>query len=129
MAESIKCPSCRAEIPLSEVISHQIEEELAAKLALEVAAKEEQFAQQLAAREAELRKRAEEKVATALADLGASWRCFATSAGSTRRRSSSHSSSRAGSTRSGRRSRPRSAGPRPRSTSSSCGRRTSRSSR
>jgi hypothetical protein len=44
MADSIKCPSCRAEIPLTEVISHQIEEELAAKLARELAGKEEEFA-------------------------------------------------------------------------------------
>ena len=80
-ADSIKCPECRAEIPLTEVISHQIEEELAAKLAREVAAKEHEFEareQELrrsfddaqAAREAELAKRAEEKVATTLTDLG-----------------------------------------------------------
>ena len=80
-ADSIRCPECRAEIPLTEVISHQIEEELAAKLAREVAAKEHEFEarekelrrgfeQAQAAREAELAKRAEEKVATTLADLG-----------------------------------------------------------
>jgi hypothetical protein len=43
MADSIKCPEYRAEIPLTEVISHQIEEELAAKLARELAAREQQF--------------------------------------------------------------------------------------
>src|SRR5215471_18568153 len=63
MADSIRCPSCRAEIPLTEAISHQIEEQLAAKLARELA-------ETKAAGEAELRRRAEEKVATALADLG-----------------------------------------------------------
>jgi hypothetical protein len=80
-ADSIRCPECRAEIPLTEVISHQIEEELAAKLAREVAAKEHEFEareqelrrgfeQAQAAREAELARRAEEKVATTLTDLG-----------------------------------------------------------
>jgi hypothetical protein len=80
-ADSIRCPECRAEIPLTEVISHQIEEELAAKLAREVAAKEHEFAareqelrrtfeQAQAAREAELARRAEDKVATTLTDLG-----------------------------------------------------------
>ena len=81
--DSIKCPECRAEIPLTEVISHQIEEQLAAR---EVAAREKEFAAAAVAREeelrrefaeaqerrdAQLRKRAEEKVATELADLGA----------------------------------------------------------
>jgi len=74
MADSIRCPSCRAEIPLTEVISHQIEEQLGAKLAREVAAREaelrREFEQEKAAGEAELERRAEEKVATALADLG-----------------------------------------------------------
>jgi hypothetical protein len=74
MDDSIRCPSCRAEIPLTEVISHQIEEQLAAKLAREVSAREaelrREFEQAKAAGEAELQRRAEEKVATALADLG-----------------------------------------------------------
>lgn len=43
MTDSIRCPECRAEIPLTEVISHQIEEELAAKLARELAAREKEF--------------------------------------------------------------------------------------
>jgi hypothetical protein len=74
MADSIKCPSCRAEIPLTEVISHQIEEQLAAKLAREIAAREaelrREFEEAKVAEEAETERRAEEKVATALADLG-----------------------------------------------------------
>lgn len=81
MADSIKCPNCKGEIPLSDVISHQIEEQLAAKLAGELAAKDEEFAAReaqlraefgaaQAAREAELAKRAEEQVATKMADLG-----------------------------------------------------------
>src|SRR5258707_1090805 len=44
MADSIRCPNCRSEIPLEEVILHQIEEELAARLTREVAAKEQEFA-------------------------------------------------------------------------------------
>jgi hypothetical protein len=86
MTDSIKCPECRAEIPLTEVISHQIEEQLAAQLARQVAAKEKEFAEAATRREEELRrefeasqaereallqKRAQEKVATELADLGA----------------------------------------------------------
>jgi len=43
VADSIKCPECKAEIPLTEVISHQIEEELAPKLAREIAAREKEF--------------------------------------------------------------------------------------
>jgi len=92
MADSIRCPECRAEIPLTEVISHQIDEELAAKLARELAVREQAFAareQELveeataradairrefeaaqANREAELQRRVEERVATRLTDLG-----------------------------------------------------------
>ena len=114
MAESIRCPNCRSEIPLEEVISHQIDEQLAAKLAREIAAKKKEFEaretelreaaaerendlavqsaarelklveqaaereatirgefeQAQVARETEFQKRAEEKVATELADLG-----------------------------------------------------------
>src|SRR4051812_32093428 len=50
MADSIRCPSCRAQIPLSDVISHQIEEQLDVELA-----------QKLAERERELRRRFEEE--------------------------------------------------------------------
>ena len=35
MTGSIKCPECRAEIPLTEVISHQIEEQLAAEFSVD----------------------------------------------------------------------------------------------
>jgi hypothetical protein len=70
MADSIKCPSCNAEIPLTEVIAHQVAE----KLGRELAAKETEIRRELeqaqAAHETELRKRAEEQVRTALADLG-----------------------------------------------------------
>jgi hypothetical protein len=97
VADSIKCPECRAKIPLTEVISRQIEEELNAQLARQVAAREKAFeaeraerekafAEEAADREAELRtefeevqahreaeleKRAADKVAVQLADLGA----------------------------------------------------------
>lgn len=86
MADSIKCPECRAEIPLTDAITHQIEEQLAAQLSRELAARERQHAEAYAAREAELRHefeatqeereaklklQAEQKVAIDLADLGA----------------------------------------------------------
>jgi hypothetical protein len=86
MTDSIKCPHCRGAIPLTEVISHQIEEQLAAQLAHELAAREKElaaasrareeelrreFAEAHAKREAQLRERAEAKVAADLADLGA----------------------------------------------------------
>ena len=86
MTDSIKCPHCRGEIPLTEVISHQIEERLAAQLAHELAAREtelaaasrareeelrREFAEAQAKREAQLRERAEARVAADLADLGA----------------------------------------------------------
>jgi hypothetical protein len=86
MADSIRCPDCRAEIPLTDAIGHQIEEQLKAQLALELAVRERQHAEAAAAREAELRREfeeaqrereallrssAERKVATDLADLGA----------------------------------------------------------
>jgi hypothetical protein len=81
MADSIRCPSCKGEIPLSEVISHQIEEELAGRvaqrervLAEQAAAREARlratFEKAQAEREAELEQRAQEKVATQIADLG-----------------------------------------------------------
>jgi len=70
MADSIRCPNCRGEIPLSEVISHQIEEELAGRVAQREAKLREAFAEEQAAREAELERLAAEKVATRIADLG-----------------------------------------------------------
>src|SRR2546422_8011892 len=84
MADSIKCPECHAEIPLTDVISHQIEEQLAARLARELADRDRQHAEAAAARELELRRefdetqteregqlklRAGQKVASNLADL------------------------------------------------------------
>lgn len=45
MADSIRCPNCKSEIPLEEVILHQIEEELSARLAGAVTAKEQEFAE------------------------------------------------------------------------------------
>jgi hypothetical protein len=84
MADSIKCPECRAEIPLTDVISNQIEEQLAPRLARELADRDRQHADSAAARELELRRefeeeqaereaqlklRAEQKVASDLADL------------------------------------------------------------
>jgi hypothetical protein len=95
MADSIKCPQCRAEIPLSEVISHQIEEQLAAELAQKLAERERELIEEAAnrekalkeaaaereqelqrafeeereKRETQIRAQTEEKVATELADL------------------------------------------------------------
>ena len=61
MADSIKCPECRAEIPLSEVISHQIEEQLATELARSVADRERELTEAAAAREAQLVQAAAER--------------------------------------------------------------------
>jgi hypothetical protein len=60
-ADSIKCPECRAEIPLSEVISHQIEEQLATELVRSVADRERELNEAAAAREAQLVKAAAER--------------------------------------------------------------------
>ena len=86
MSDSITCPKCGAEIPLTEAISHQVGERL--RLEFEAAARETetQHAQALAAQEAELqsklaeerakieaaaRARAEESVSLTLGDLSA----------------------------------------------------------
>jgi hypothetical protein len=61
MADSIKCPECRADIPLSEVISHQIEEQLATELARSVADRERELNEAAAQREAQLTKTAAER--------------------------------------------------------------------
>lgn len=61
MADAIKCPQCRAEIPLSEVISHQIEEQLAAELARTLAERERELTESAAERERELRAEAVER--------------------------------------------------------------------
>jgi hypothetical protein len=55
MADSIKCPECHAEIPLSEVINHQIEEQLAARVAQGRAEDERRHKEALAAQAQELR--------------------------------------------------------------------------
>jgi len=85
MADSIKCPECRAEIPLSDVISHQIEEQLAAELSRTLAERERELTEAAAEREgalraafeeeqtrrdAQFREQAKQQVAVELADLG-----------------------------------------------------------
>ncbi len=86
MADSIKCPHCHTEIPLSQVISHQIDEQLEARLAHELASQREQgrveaaereealraqWAAEQAEREERVRREAVETTATDLADLTA----------------------------------------------------------
>jgi hypothetical protein len=82
--DSITCPKCGAQIPLTDAIEHQVEERLRAQLAAELEqrnadqereleTREEALRQEFAAaqeeREAELSKRAAAKVATELNDL------------------------------------------------------------
>jgi hypothetical protein len=55
MADSIKCPHCHTEIPLSQVISHQIDEQLEARVAHELASQRAQLRTEAAEREQELR--------------------------------------------------------------------------
>jgi hypothetical protein len=86
VAGFIKCPTCKADIPLSDVIDHEIAERLEERLARELAERERAHAEALAAREQELRAsfdeerakreeaarlRAEERVAAEMADLKA----------------------------------------------------------
>lgn len=86
VADSITCPKCGAEIPFTEAITHQIEERLRGRLDEELREREQQHAEALTAKEAELKesfaaaqaereadlaKRAAEKVATELAELNA----------------------------------------------------------
>lgn len=86
MADFITCPQCGAKIPLTDVITHQIEEQVHVRLtagleerekahAEAIAAKELELRQEFdtaqAEREAELVERAEKKVATDIADLEA----------------------------------------------------------
>jgi hypothetical protein len=86
MPDFIKCPECQAQIPLSEIISHEIEEQLRHRLAGElkerdrqhatvVATKEQELRQEFqveqAERETQLKLRAEQRVASDLADLTA----------------------------------------------------------
>src|SRR4051794_14413238 len=86
MAGFIKCPTCKSEIPLSDVIDHEIAERLEVRLASELAARERAHADALAERERALRAafdeertkreeaakaRAAESVAAEVADLKA----------------------------------------------------------
>lgn len=86
MSDSIRCPECHAEIPLTDVISHQVDERLASRLASEIAEHDRKYAEVAAAKELELRLefeaaqierekqlklRAQQEVATDLADLTA----------------------------------------------------------
>src|SRR5947209_19655500 len=52
-SDSITCPKCRTEIPLSEAISHQVEERLRAEFKAETDRLVEDQAQQLADKDAE----------------------------------------------------------------------------
>jgi hypothetical protein len=61
MADPIKCPHCQAEIPLSEVISHQIEEQLAVELGREMADRERELTEAASERERELKEQAAER--------------------------------------------------------------------
>jgi hypothetical protein len=61
MADSIKCPNCRAEIPLSDVISHQIEDQLDAELARAIADRERELTEAAADRERQLVEAAAER--------------------------------------------------------------------
>jgi hypothetical protein len=84
MADFITCPKCGATIPLTDVITHQIEEQLQVRLAQGLEERERQHTEALAEKEVELRKefntvqaeheaelvkRAEKKVATDIADF------------------------------------------------------------
>lgn len=84
MSDSITCPKCRTEIPLTEAISHQVEERLRLEFEETHRTMESQHAQALAEKDAELQSqlaearaevmataeaRASEKVATELRDL------------------------------------------------------------
>lgn len=84
MADFITCPQCGGKIQLTDVITHQIEEQLQVRLAQGLEERERQHAEALAAKEVELRQefvtaqaeheaelveRAEKKVATDIADF------------------------------------------------------------
>ncbi len=84
MTGFIQCPTCKTEIPLTEVIDHEIHQQLEARLATELAERERTHADALAERELRAvfdaerkqrdeasRQRAEDQVATELADLRA----------------------------------------------------------
>src|SRR4051812_19843741 len=61
MADPIKCPHCHEEIPLNEVISHQIEEQLGVELARRMAEQERELNEGAAQRERELKAQAVER--------------------------------------------------------------------
>lgn len=86
MPESIRCPNCGYEIPLSEAIEHQVTEQVEGRVAAESAERQvlherklasleaelrEQFARTQEARESELTEAAAAKVATDLQELQA----------------------------------------------------------
>jgi len=55
LTESITCPNCGCEIPLTDAIEHQVAEQLKDRLAQEAKQREEEHAKELQAREAALR--------------------------------------------------------------------------
>lgn len=67
MSDSIICPNCRAEIPLTDAISHQVEERLRAEFKTELSERESEHAQAIAAKDAEL----QTKIAETRAELEA----------------------------------------------------------
>jgi hypothetical protein len=84
MSDAILCPSCGTAIPLTEAIEHQIDAALQARLKSELKRRDDEHAEAMRAREAELRtgfdveherreresaERAQANVATELADL------------------------------------------------------------
>lgn len=84
MADFITCPKCGEKIPLTEAIAHQIDEQFKAELADQLREREQEHAAALAAREVELRaefnsagkerdaeleKRAQERVAAQIDEL------------------------------------------------------------
>src|SRR5947208_315682 len=66
MAGFIKCPTCKAEIPLTEVIDHEIHEQLESRLAAELTERERTHATALAEREQELREAFEREIENVL---------------------------------------------------------------
>lgn len=55
MADFITCPKCGGKIPLTDVITHQIEEQLQVRLTQGLEEREREHAEALAAKELELR--------------------------------------------------------------------------
>src|SRR5438477_6123648 len=67
MSDSIICPKCKTEIPLSQAISHQAEERLRAEFEVETERLLDEQAQQLAAKDAEVEAAIEKAEAEATA--------------------------------------------------------------